>query len=127
MWSRAQRAEDRGQRVVVGPAAARPGQVCEKIDFSAACARTGGLLDASVQVSGPALASGPVRVRVRVRGPVTVPFVFPGPQCTVLFPLPVPFRTGTGTGMGMGMRTGLGLGVRRCGAEHRGPRTEDSE
>jgi len=35
--------------------------------------------------------------------------------------------TGTGTGMGMGMRTGLGLGVRRCGAEHRGPRTEDSE
>jgi len=91
MWSRAQRAEDRGQRVVVGPAAARPGQVCEKIDFSAACARTGGLLDASVQVSGPALASGPVRVRVRVRGPVTVPFVFPGPQCTVLFPLPVPF------------------------------------
>lgn len=81
-------AEGRGQRVVVGPAASRPGQVCEKIDLSlpaSACLSSHGR-PFGCECPGP----GPVRVRVRIRGPVTVPFAVP--RSTV--PLPFPFPVG---------------------------------
>lgn len=75
IWSRGPRTPV----YIVGPAAGRAGQVCEKIDFS-------GLLDASVQVEVqvqcPVPSASPVTV--------TVPFAVPGPHSTQ-FHSPVPF------------------------------------